>query len=75
MGGARYHRTYEKTAMTPYARVLTHLAVSDEVKEQLPEEHEKLNPLTLKQELDTLLHKIFKFQTGSHGTERESQSR
>lgn len=73
--GAKYHRTYEKTAMTPYARVLAHPAVSNETKERLREEHKKLNPLTLKQELDTLLHKIFNLQTGNQGTEQESQSR
>lgn len=33
--GAKYVRTYEKRAMTPYQRVLAHPAVSDEVKSRL----------------------------------------
>lgn len=60
--GAQYKRTYEKVAKTPYRRMLEHASVSDAVKEQLREEHEKLNPLLLKRELDRLIAKILKLQ-------------
>lgn len=60
--GAKYRRTYEKIAKTPYQRMLEHKDVSPEVKEKLRDEHEQLNPLVLKKKLDTLMTKIMKKQ-------------
>ena len=50
--GAKWKRKFEKVSRTPYQRVLDHPKVSKSDKEKLRTEHEKLNPLVLKQELD-----------------------
>lgn len=60
--GAKYVRTYESHAQTPYQRVLVHAGVSDEVKGRLRTKHETLNPLRLKQRIDTLRMKVFAMQ-------------
>lgn len=60
--GAKYARTYEKIAKTPYARILESADVSEEVKQKLHEEHSKLNPLVLKRKIDTIMSKIMKKQ-------------
>jgi len=60
--GAKYVRTYEKRAQTPYQRALAHSGVSLEVKAGLIAEHETLNPLLLKQDIDTFKEKIYKLQ-------------
>jgi hypothetical protein len=60
--GAKYKRTYEKIPQTPYRRMLEHDAVSEAVKEILRSEHQKLNPLLLKQEIDRLIAKILTLQ-------------
>lgn len=65
--GSKYKRKYEKP-LTPYARVLAHPMISDEVKTRLTEEHKKLNPLILKQEIDTLIAKVFDIQRRSGDT-------
>jgi len=52
--GAQWKRVFEKVAKTPYARVLERTDVSLEDKEKLRNEHESLNPLELKRNLDTL---------------------
>jgi len=67
--GAKYKRTYEKVAMTPYQRVLDHAAVSEEEKALLRAEHQTLNPLRLKQKIDTLLSKIYLLQKANRTTE------
>lgn len=59
--GARYKRKYDK-AQTPYARVLAHKDISDEIKKNLRAQHEKLNPLNLKTEIDKLTSRLIKFQ-------------
>lgn len=59
--GSKYIRRYEK-AETPYARVLRHPLISEEVKERLREEHTRLNPLKLKRELDILRRLVFEIQ-------------
>lgn len=51
--GSRYRRRYD-TGKTSYRRVIAHHGIQNSVKETLQKDHEKLNPLTLKQELDTL---------------------
>lgn len=52
--GAKWQRTYEKVSKTPYQRVLEHPQVDTAAKERLRQEHEQLNPLALKRQLDTL---------------------
>ncbi len=58
---SRYRRKYDK-AKTPYQRVLGYDSIDQKIKDRLREEHEKLNPLLLKREIDKLITKIFKIQ-------------
>lgn len=67
--GAKYHRTYEKVALTPYQRVMSHEAMAEEIKNSLRAQHEKLNPLLLKRKIDILLTRIYKLQKANHATE------
>ena len=67
--GAKYRRTYEKIAMTPYQRVIVHPDISEETKQHLRIEHETLNPLRLKRKIDTLLSKIYSLQKANRATE------
>lgn len=60
--GARWKITREKRALTPYRRVLLRDDVSDEVKQKMREEHERLNPLILKREIDRMLKHVFDIQ-------------
>lgn len=53
--GSKYVRKYEKVAKTPYRRVLEHPAIEEAVKEKLRKQHETLNPLILKREMDKQL--------------------
>lgn len=64
--GAKYVRTYEKVPLTPYARMLEHPDVPQVVKDRLREEHDALNPLVLKEKIDTLLIEIINKQR-DHG--------
>jgi len=59
--GAKYKRIYDR-AQTPYQRILAHPAITDERKEKLEFQHEGLNPLKLKQQIDRLITRIFKIQ-------------
>lgn len=59
---SKYKRTYEKVAKTPYRRILEHRETSEEVKTKLQTEHEQLNPLILKQEIDRRLRKLYDTQ-------------
>jgi hypothetical protein len=52
--GAKWIRTFEKKAKTPYLRVLEQTDVSKKLKEKLQAEHEAFNPLELKRKLDKL---------------------
>ena len=61
--GAKYVRRYEPVAKTPYARVMEHNDVSQETKQRLQEQHNTLNPLVLKQKLDTLVSTILKLNS------------
>ncbi len=56
--GARYRRIYDQPK-TPYQRVLENPTVADTTKTQLTAVYQTLNPLHLKQEIDTLVKKIF----------------
>lgn len=69
--GSKYKRKYDK-AQTPYQRVLTHPDIPEETKDKLKKEHEKLNPLVLKKEIERLRTKIFDIQKryGSQTKER-----
>src|SRR3990167_3716465 len=58
-----YVRTYEKVAKTPYQRVLEHPSIDEGVKERLRKEHETLNPLILKREMDKRLTIVNNQQT------------
>ena len=58
--GSQWKRTFEKEAKAPYLRVLEHEKVSKKHKAALRAEHEKLNPLVLKRELDILKEKLGK---------------
>lgn len=56
--GAKYVRTYEKVAKTPYQRLMGHPAIERGVKERIKSEHETLNPLRLKREIDAMIGRI-----------------
>ena len=59
--GSKYKRQYDK-AQTPYQRVLAHEAIDQSVKDKLKAEHAQLNPLILKQKIDTLTKQILTIQ-------------
>ena len=56
--GSRYKRRYD-TATTPYRRIVAHPDIATSVKETLHKVHQTLNPLILKQKLDTLHKRLF----------------
>ena len=60
--GSKYRRVYEKIAKTPYQRILEHELVSEEDKEKLRHEHNQLNPLLLKREMEKRLKKVYDTQ-------------
>ena len=60
--GARWRVTREQTALTPYQRVLHRSDVADAVKARLRLEHERLNPLVLRREIDRRLKFVFTLQ-------------
>jgi hypothetical protein len=72
---SRYRRKYEKTAKTPYQRILEHKDVSDEVKDKLRAAHAKLNPRLLKQEIDRRVSKLYDVQKRFGDPENLKQSR
>ena len=65
--GARWKVTREKRSKIPYERVLERNDVSETIKTKLRHEHETLNPLTMKREIDRLLQTVFTLQK-HHGT-------
>lgn len=60
--GARWKISREKKAKTPYQRVLERLDVNEGVKTKLKQEHETLNPLVMKREIDRRLQVVFNLQ-------------
>lgn len=60
--GSIYRRTYEKKPKTPYERTLAHPAVTEKVKEGLRHEHEKLNPLLMKKEIEKRVRNLYDVQ-------------
>lgn len=69
--GSKYRRKYD-TAQTPYQRVLSNPHVPEENKERLRQEHEKLNPLVLKQRMEALRTKLFEVQK-RYGSQSKSE--
>lgn len=67
--GARWKVTREKESITPYQRVLARADVSEDVKNRLRQEHEALNPLILRHEIDLRLKMVFTLQE-RHGEPR-----
>lgn len=67
--GAKWVVKREQKALTPYQRVLARTDVGDEVKEKLKKEHEALNPLLLKREIDRRRKVVFTLQQ-QHGVPR-----
>jgi hypothetical protein len=63
--GAKYVRTYEKVARTPYGRVLAHPEIEEGVKVRLRAEHATLNPVFLKRRIDVLTKKIYDMHTAA----------
>lgn len=59
--GSKYKRKYD-TAQTPYTRVMQHSSIDQAVKDKLKAEHEQLNPLLLKKQVDTLIAQILTIQ-------------
>jgi hypothetical protein len=59
---SKYIRVYEKVPKTPYQRILENEHVTDEVREKLKQEHLKLNPLILRNEMAKKLKKVYDIQ-------------
>lgn len=57
-----YRRTYEKIPKTPYQRILEHEAIDKSVKERLGKEHDILNPLIMKREIEKRLRAVYDIQ-------------
>lgn len=66
--GGKYARTHDQ-ARPPYRRALDHPDIPNERKEQLRAEHERLNPLRLKEKLATLKKDLFTTQE-RHGNRK-----
>jgi hypothetical protein len=60
--GAKWKVTREKVAKTPYQRVLERNDVSAKVKNTLRLEHAKLNPRTMKTDVDRLIKRVHDIQ-------------
>lgn len=59
---SRYRRTFERVAKTPYQRFMEHPAIPNTDKVRMQTLHESLNPLLLKEKLDTVRKQIFDWQ-------------
>lgn len=57
--GAKWKVMREQKSFTPYRRVMARHEVSDEIKMKLRAEHERLNPLVMKREIDRRLARVF----------------
>jgi len=60
--GAKYVRTLEPIAKTPYQRVMNSSHVPPKSKAQLKAQHSSLNPLLLKQQYEKVQQQIFELQ-------------
>ena len=63
----KWKKKYEKITKTPYQRVLNNEHISNDVKEKLRTEHEKLNPAIMKKEIDRRKKILYDVQK-KHGT-------
>lgn len=61
--GAKYVRQFETKAKSPYQRVMEHPDISESTKQKLKDIHITLNPLVLKQRIDTLVSTILKMNS------------
>lgn len=61
--GAKYVRRFESKAKTPYQRILERADITEETKQRLRERHATLNPLVLKQRIDTLVLTIIEMNS------------
>lgn len=64
--GAKWKRTFEKEALTPYERTMRDTSISEETKRALRRVHDSLNPLHLRRELDRLKDELSKKLTVIH---------
>ncbi len=71
--GAKWKRTFEKKALTPYERVLLLKTIPKEKKDALKKIHEALNPLELKRNLDKLKVQLSKKLHYSVTNKRKTQ--
>jgi len=69
----KWKKRYEKVAKTPYQRVLENKHISNDVKEKLRLEHEKLNPLVMKKEIDRLRAVLYDVQRKYGKTQNSSK--
>jgi uncharacterized protein (UPF0297 family) len=60
---SKSQRVYENVPLTAYQRVLAHPKISPEIKQHLKQKYATLNPMTLKQKIDTSLAKLSKIST------------
>jgi hypothetical protein len=59
--GAKYRRRYDRP-QTPYQRVMADDSISNDVKIKLKAQHELLNPLQLKKDIDRLTEELLEIQ-------------
>ena len=71
--GSKYRRKYDK-AKTAYQRAMEHPDIDLSVKDKLKKQHEMLNPLLLKREVDKLITEVFKIQRCYRNTESKEKS-
>ena len=64
----KHRKVYEKNGITPFGRLCANEKISEEIKEKLKTEHEKLNPKILHDKLLKIKYDIL--QTNRHTTER-----
>ena len=57
--GSRWKVKREKNPLTPYQRVMARYDISPEAKEKLRAEHEALNPMVMKKEIEKRLWKLY----------------
>jgi hypothetical protein len=58
----KWKKRYEKVGKTPYQRVMDHNGIDESIKEKLRQEHSKLNPLVMKNEIDRLKKVLYDIQ-------------
>ena len=73
--GSKYKKVYDK-GMTLYQRLMacsvTKTNITSEIKDKVKTEHETLNPLLLKREVDMLIEEVFKVQRDYDNHDKKS---